>query len=73
MQTNGNVEMMILSAGTADYFVTQEAILTAEWMGGNVTSIQDIGVAGLGRLLSYVDEIREASVVVVIAGMESDL
>lgn len=68
-----NGEVMILSAGTADYFVTQEALLTAEWMGANVSSIQDIGVAGLGRLLSYVDDIRRADVLIVIAGMEGAL
>lgn len=64
---------VILSAGTADYFVTQEAQVTAEWMGIHSSCIQDIGVAGLGRLLSYVDEIRQASVVVVVAGMEGAL
>ena len=64
---------IILSAGTADYPVTQEAYLTSKWMGANVSCIQDIGVAGLTRLLSYVDEIREASVVIVIAGMEGAL
>lgn len=66
-------KVMILSAGTADYFVTQEALLTAEWMGTNVSSLQDIGVAGLGRLLSYADEIRSADVLIVIAGMEGAL
>lgn len=65
--------LAILSAGTADYFVTQEAKMTAEWMGVKVNCIQDVGVAGLERLLAYVDEIRQASVVVVIAGMEGAL
>lgn len=65
--------LVVLSAGTADYFVTQEAYLTGRWMGANVSCIQDIGVAGLARLLSYVDEIRQASVVIVIAGMEGAL
>lgn len=68
-----NGEAVILSAGTADYPVTQEAYLTSRWMGANVTCIQDIGVAGLSRLLSCVDEIRKASVVIVIAGMEGAL
>lgn len=68
-----NGKVMILSAGTADYFVTQEAILTAQWMGANVSNLQDIGVAGLGRLLSYIDEIRSADVLIVIAGMEGAL
>lgn len=66
-------QALILSAGTADYPVTQETYLTSQWMGANISCIQDIGVAGLSRLLSYVDEIRKASVVIVIAGMEGAL
>ncbi len=65
--------LLIISAGTADYFVTQEAYLTAKWMGLEVKAIHDVGVAGLGRLLSYADEIREADVVIVVAGMEGAL
>lgn len=64
---------LILSAGTADYSITQEAFLTAKWMGISITDIQDIGVAGLERLLSYIDEIRRADVLIVIAGMEGAL
>lgn len=70
-QEKGSV--VILSGGTADYFVTAEAKQTAEWMGLNTTTIQDVGVAGLGRLLSKLEVIRKASVVVVIAGMEGAL
>ena len=66
-------KLLILSAGTADYSVTQEAALTAKWMGAKVDILQDIGVAGLGRLLSYTEEIRSADVLIVIAGMEGAL
>ncbi|MDO4774699.1 MAG: nickel pincer cofactor biosynthesis protein LarB [Aerococcaceae bacterium] len=66
-------KVVVLCAGTADYPVAEEARLTAEWMGCQVDAIYDIGVAGLGRLLSYVDEIRQASVVIAVAGMEGAL
>lgn len=63
----------ILSAGTADLSVVEEARVTAEWMGCQVNVIQDVGVAGLSRLLSYVEEIREADIIISVAGMEGAL
>lgn len=66
-------KVLVLCAGTADYPVAEEARMTAEWMGCQVDSIYDVGVAGLGRLLSYVEQIRQASVVIVVAGMEGAL
>lgn len=66
-------KIALLSAGTSDYKVIEEARLTAEWMGCEVDVIQDIGVAGLGRLISHIDQIREANVVIAVAGMEGAL
>lgn len=67
----GNIAL--LCAGTADLYAAEEARVTAEWMGCQVTPIYDVGVAGLGRLLSYTEEMRKASVLVVVAGMEGAL
>lgn len=66
-------EVLILCAGTSDLFVAEEAALTAEWMGCPVKRIYDVGVAGIDRLLAYREEIANASVVIVVAGMEGAL
>lgn len=63
----------VLSAGTADLSVAEEAALTAEWMGANVTRIFDVGVAGLHRLLKHLPVLREQRALVVVAGMEGAL
>ena len=63
----------ILSAGTSDLPVTEEAAITAEAMGNRVQRIYDVGVAGLHRLLARVEDFREANVIIVIAGMEGAL
>lgn len=63
----------ILCAGTSDLPVAEEAIVTAEIMGNRVEKIFDVGVAGLHRLLSRLDAIQQANVVVVVAGMEGAL
>ena len=65
--------VLIMSAGTADYRVAQEAVQTAKWLGCQVDELNDVGVASLGRLLEHVTMIRTASVVIVIAGMEGAL
>lgn len=69
----GRGTILVISAGTSDIPVAKEAILTADAMGNEVTSIFDVGVAGLHRLLGHIDRIREASVLVVVAGMEGAL
>ncbi|MGO1058475.1 nickel pincer cofactor biosynthesis protein LarB [Planococcus sp. FY231025] len=66
-------QVMVLAAGTSDLFVAEEAALTAEWMGCNVRRLYDVGVAGIDRLLAYRDEITQASVLIVVAGMEGAL
>ncbi|MCK5114283.1 MAG: nickel pincer cofactor biosynthesis protein LarB [Phycisphaerae bacterium] len=67
----GNVA--IVAAGTSDLPVAEEARITAEIMGANVTTHYDMGVAGLHRLLADMPEIREAKVLVAVAGMEGAL
>ncbi len=63
----------IVSAGTSDLPVAEEARVTAEVMGQHVTTHYDVGVAGLHRLLSGIEAIQQARVVVVAAGMEGAL
>ncbi|MFX3636237.1 MAG: nickel pincer cofactor biosynthesis protein LarB [Candidatus Pristimantibacillus sp.] len=66
-------KVAVLTAGTSDIPVAEEAAGTAEWMGCEVDRIYDVGVAGIDRLLSQRDRIREASVVIAVAGMEGAL
>ena len=63
----------ILSAGTSDLPVAEEAAVTAEAMGNRVQRIHDVGVAGLHRLLARTEDFREANVLIVVAGMEGAL
>lgn len=65
--------VLVLSAGTSDLPVAQEAIVTARTMGARAEGIFDVGVAGIHRLLAYRDRLQEARVVVVAAGMEGAL
>ncbi len=63
----------ILCAGTSDIPVAEEAAVTADIMGNRVERIYDVGVAGLHRLLARLDTVRDANVVIVVAGMEGAL
>lgn len=63
----------VVSAGTSDLPVAEEAALTAEAMGATVRRIHDVGVAGIHRLLRRREEIQTAHVAVVVAGMEGAL
>lgn len=63
----------VLTAGTADLPVAEEAALTAELIGARVTRLYDVGVAGLHRLLDNLDLLLQARVFVVVAGMEGAL
>ncbi len=67
----GNV--LVMSAGTADLPVAEEAVVSAEVMGNNVQRCYDVGVAGIHRLLGKVDLMRWAHVIIVVAGMEGAL
>ncbi len=70
---NGERTIAVITAGTGDIPVAEEAALTAEIMGNRVRRIYDVGVAGLHRLLARQGEIRAANVCVVVAGMEGAL
>lgn len=63
----------IVTAGTADIPVAEEAAVTAVMLGNQVDKIYDVGVAGIHRLFAKLDRIRAANVVIVIAGMEGAL
>ena len=67
--------ILVISAGTADLPVAEEAAVTADIMGNTVERIYDVGVAGLHRLLSHMDRITapEVSVLIIVAGMEGAL
>ena len=64
---------VVVTAGTADLPVAEEAKLTARLMGHEVKIIADVGVAGRHRLLDRLPEIREARVIIVVAGMDAAL
>ena len=66
-------KIAVVTAGTSDVSVAEEAALTAELMGNEVMRIYDVGVAGIHRLLGHVEEIRSANVIIVVAGMEGAL
>ncbi len=63
----------VVTAGTSDIPVAEEAAITAETMGNQVDRIYDVGVAGIHRLFDKLDRIRSANVVIVVAGMEGAL
>lgn len=67
----GNIA--IVTAGTSDMRVAEEAAVTAELFGNQVTRVYDVGVAGIHRLFAKLPLIRQANVVIVIAGMEGAL
>lgn len=63
----------VVTAGTSDIPVAEEAALTAEFFGNKVDRIYDVGVAGIHRLFDKMDRIQQADVIIVIAGMEGAL
>lgn len=65
--------ILVVSAGTADLPVAEEAVVTARAMGSRVEVLYDVGVAGIHRLLSHTPLLTRASVVVVVAGMDGAL
>jgi len=69
----GRGYVLVISAGTADIPVAEEARVTAEAMGARVRTLYDVGVAGLHRLLAHRSLIMDARVLVVVAGMEGAL
>ena len=71
--TLGKAKIAVVCAGTSDIPVAEEATVTAEVMGNDVDTIYDVGVAGIHRLLSKLDRIQGARVVICCAGMEGAL
>jgi NCAIR mutase (PurE)-related protein len=65
--------ILILSAGTSDIPVAEEAAITASFLGSRVESIYDVGVAGIHRLLNTIKSIDSARIIIVVAGMEGAL
>jgi NCAIR mutase (PurE)-related protein len=63
----------VVCAGTSDLPVAEEAAVTAEIMGNRVERVNDVGVAGVHRLVSRLEDIQRANVVIVVAGMEGAL
>ena len=69
----GRGSVLVLAAGTSDIPVAEESAITAEMIGSRVERLFDVGVAGLHRLLDHFQQMREATVLVVVAGMEGAL
>jgi len=69
----GRPGILVISAGTSDLPVAEEAVVTAELFGNDVDRLYDVGVAGIHRLLGQGERLRHARVIVVVAGMEGAL
>lgn len=72
-EPDGNGKIVVATGGTSDMPVAEEAALTAEAYGNEVIRLYDVGVAGLHRMLSHMEEIMSAQVIIAIAGMEGAL
>jgi len=64
---------VVTTGGTADHTVAEEAAISAEVMGNHVTRLYDVGVAGVHRLLAHTAVLRDANVIIAVAGMEGAL
>ena len=72
-EPSGRGTIVVASGGTSDLPVSDEAAITAQALGNRVVRLVDVGVSGLHRLLSHMDEIMSASVIIAVAGMEGAL
>jgi NCAIR mutase (PurE)-related protein len=70
---SGHGAIMVITAGTSDIPVAEEAAVSAEFFGNRVERLYDVGVAGIQRLTSHLEMIAAASVIIVVAGMEGAL
>lgn len=68
-----NADVAILSAGTSDAFIVNEAFYTLQFLGRSATRYNDIGIAGIHRLLSKVNELKQYKVLIIVAGFEGAL
>jgi hypothetical protein len=73
IEIRGRGTIMVVSAGTSDIPVAEEAALVCELMGNRTERLWDVGVAGIHRLMNHIDRLRGANVLVVAAGMEGAL
>jgi NCAIR mutase (PurE)-related protein len=72
-EISGKGTILVVSAGTSDIPVAEEAVLTARMMGNRVDQLFDVGVAGIHRLLEHRSALTEARVILCVAGMEGAL
>lgn len=73
IEKTGKGEIVVLTGGTSDIPVAEEAALTAEFFGHKVVRIYDVGVAGIHRLLDHKRQLEQARVIIAVAGMEGAL
>lgn len=73
INSTGRGKILVICAGTSDIPVAEEAAITARFMGNEVDTIYDVGVSGLHRLMSHQENLKNASVIIVVAGMEGAL
>ena len=66
-------EILIITAGTSDIPVAEEALVTAEILGNTVNKLYDVGVSGIHRILSHKQKLEKASVLITVAGMDGVL
>ena len=72
-ERRGTGKILVVTAGTADIPVAEEAAFTAQVFGHQTEKIFDVGVAGIHRLFAHIDRIHQANVIIVVAGMEGAL
>jgi NCAIR mutase (PurE)-related protein len=72
-EISGKGKIVVVSAGTSDIPVAEEALLTARMMGNRAEPLYDVGVAGIHRLLEYREKLTQARVIICVAGMEGAL
>ena len=73
IESTGRGKVLIVCAGTSDLPVAREALVTARMLGNEVEEMVDVGVAGIHRLLAKTETLHNASVIIVVAGMEGAL
>jgi NCAIR mutase (PurE)-related protein len=73
VKSEGKGTILVVTAGTTDIPVAEEAVVTSQFMGNRVETLYDVGVAGIHRLLSERERLEAARVLIVVAGMEGAL
>lgn len=73
VEKRGKGTILVISAGTSDIPIAEEALITAKMLGNAVDHIYDVGIAGLHRLIGHQEKLISASVIIVVAGMEGAL